>query len=137
MYPRNLLVYLQKCEAEHLSYDDPEVLKQLSLIEYDKGYIWKSLKKSFWRSRRAISNSSVAKTSLKFYRRNSKVMHKVKTAGKSNKQRIYAFTYCMEPLTYSMVETCDQILSRYVSPPPIWDIFSSSFRFRQFSHWTI
>ena len=39
--------------------------------------------------------------------------------------------------TYCMVEKCDQLLSRYLSPPPIYEHFWSSFRFLQFSRLSV
>ena len=43
---------------------------------------------------------------------------------------LYRNWYCTD-------ENCDQIFIRYVSPPPIYEQFCSSFRFIYFIHWTV
>ena len=44
----------------------------------------------------------------------------------------------LKPISYTVwLKWIATLCSRYVSPPPLWEQFSSSFRFVQFSHWTV
>ena len=46
-------------------------------------------------------------------------------------------TYSVLFLAYCVAGLDSSLFSTYTTPPPLWERFSSSFRFVQFSHWTV
>ena len=45
--------------------------------------------------------------------------------------------YASPPPLYCMDDLDSSLFSTYTTPPPLYEQFSSSFRFVQFSHWTV